>query len=167
MIDLDSIMPDDVYIAMGSNLGDRSANIQGGIESIGLLDSTSVIACASIIETEPVGPGEQGRYLNTVVEIRTSLEPRALLQELLAIEARHGRERSAEIRWGARTLDLDIVLFGDRVVNEPGLSIPHPSMHLRSFVLEPLCELAADLHLPLYQKTPRALLGALEESMNS
>jgi len=155
-------MPDEVYIALGSNLGDRSANIQGGIEAIGLLEATSIIACASIIDTEPVGPGEQGRYLNTVIRIRTSLEPRALLDELLAIEACHGRDRSVEIRWGARTLDLDIVLYGDRVVDEPGLSIPHPSMHLRSFVLEPLCELAANLPLPVYQKTPRALLGALE-----
>jgi len=159
-------MPIEAYIAMGSNLGDRYANIQGGLDAISALKSTTIIRCSTIIETEPVGPGEQGRYLNGVVLVRTGLEARVLLESLLGIEATFGRERTDEQRWGARTLDLDVLIFGDRVIDEPGLRVPHPRLHERSFVLEPLRELSPTLMIPGYQKTPQALLGVLDESLS-
>ncbi len=146
---------------MGSNLGDRHANIQGGLDAIRALDSTTILRCSTIIETEPVGPGEQNQYLNGVCLLATDLEPRMLLESLLKIEASFGRDRAAEPQWGARTLDLDVLIFGDRVINEPGLCIPHPRLHQRLFVLEPLCELAPTMMIPRYEKTPQALLGVL------
>ncbi len=150
---------------MGSNLGDRHAHIQSGLDAIGAIESTTIVRCSSIIETDPVGPGEQGRYLNGVVLVRTGLEPRVLLGSLLAIESALGRDRGREQRWGARTLDLDVLIFGDRVIDEPGMTIPHPRLHQRLFVLGPLCELSPSLMIPGYQKTPRALLGVLEETL--
>ena len=152
----------DAYIAMGSNLGDRHANIQGGLDAIAGLETTQIVQCSTIIETAPIGPGEQGRYLNGVAHIQTGLEPRELLKALLNIEASLGRDRASEIRWGARTLDLDVLVYGDQVIDQPGLEIPHPRLHSRSFVLVPLCEVAPDLMLPKYKKTPRVLLRALE-----
>ncbi len=153
----------DVYIAMGSNLGDRHANIQGGIDAISLLDSTKIIRCSTIISTAPVGPGEQGEYLNGVLQIQTLLKAPDLLEHLLEIEARFGRDRSAGVQWGARTLDLDILIYGDQVIDESGLTIPHPRLHARSFVLLPLVEIAPDLEIPGYKKTSQALLEMLEE----
>ena len=147
---------------MGSNLGDRCAHIQGGLDAIGMIDATAVVCCSTIIETAPVGPGKQGNYLNAVAKITTRLKAGELLAELLAIESRFGRDRSIEERWGARTLDLDILLFGDEIIDLPGLCVPHPRIHERSFVLIPLSEIAADLVLPGYQKTPQELLEAIE-----
>ncbi|PCI09866.1 2-amino-4-hydroxy-6-hydroxymethyldihydropteridine diphosphokinase [bacterium] len=152
----------DAYIALGSNLGDRHANIQGGLDAIALLPSTTVVQCSTIIETDPIGPGDQGCYLNGAVHIETELEPRVLLDSLLKIEARFGRDREKEIRWGARTLDLDVLVYGDLVIDEPGLEIPHPRLHTRSFVLIPMAEIASNLILPRYKKTPQVLLEVLE-----
>jgi 2-amino-4-hydroxy-6-hydroxymethyldihydropteridine diphosphokinase len=157
-------MPIEAYIAMGSNLGDRCANIQGGLDAINGLESTTLLRCSTIIETEPIGPGEQSQYLNGVCLIETDLEPRMLLESLLEIEALFGRDRASEQRWGARTLDLDVLIFGDREIDEPGLTIPHPRLHQRLFVLEPLCELAPRLMIPGYEKTPQAMLGVLGET---
>ena len=153
----------DAYIAMGSNLGDRQRAIAGGLDAIAKLESTSITACSTIIETDPVGPGEQGVYLNAVVHISTALVPRELLNKLMAIEACFGRDRSEGVRWGSRTLDLDILVYGDRVIDEPGLMIPHPRMHTRDFVLIPLCEIAPEIMLPVYEKTPQGLLGVLKD----
>ena len=155
-------MQTDAYIAMGSNLGDRHANIQGGLDAIGALATTKIVQCSTIIETDPVGPGEQLCYLNGVVHARTGLDPMILLNELLAIESRFGRDRASEVRWGSRTLDLDVLIYGDQTIDLPGLTIPHPRLHTRSFVLMPLCDVAGDLVLPVYNKTPRELLGAIE-----
>ena len=152
----------DAYIAMGSNLGDRSANIERGIAAIDGLATTNVVHKSTVIETPPVGPGDQGNYLNGVLHITTNLSPNDLLGALLAIEATLGRDRSSEVRWGARTLDLDLLVYGDQVIDEPGLTIPHPRLHTRSFVLIPLAEIAPDVVLPRYKKTPQALLGVLE-----
>ncbi len=152
----------DAYIAMGSNLGNRHANIQGGLDAISLLASTKIVRCSTIIETDPIGPGKQECYLNGVVHIETDFEPRVLLDALLQIEAGFGRERAKEVRWGSRTLDLDVLVYGDLVIDEPGLEIPHPRLHTRSFVLVPLAEIAPDLMLPGYKKTPQALLEAFE-----
>lgn len=154
-------MRQDAYIALGSNLGDREANIAGAIEAIAQLPDTAVVRCSTIIQTDPVGPEGQGPYLNGVAHIQTSLEPRQLLDQLLAIEARFGRYRAGEQRWGPRTLDLDVLIYADRIIDEPGLSIPHPRLHERAFVLIPLSEIAPDITIPGRKETPRALLGAI------
>ena len=154
-------MHTDTYIAIGSNLGDRERTIESAVRSIGDLDATAVVRVSAIIETEPVGPDGQGPYLNGVLGVRTRMRPRALLDALMEIERAHGRDRDREQRWGARTLDLDLLIYGDEIIDEPGLSVPHPRMHERSFVLIPLCEIAPDLEIPGRKKTPRALLGAL------
>jgi 2-amino-4-hydroxy-6-hydroxymethyldihydropteridine diphosphokinase len=153
----------DVYIAVGSNLGDRRGLIESGIASIDSMASTSVIRVSSLIETEPVGPGTQGAYLNGAAYLKTSLDAKSLLDALLVIEAEHGRDRKKEERWGARKLDLDILVFGDQQINISGLIIPHERMHERSFVLTPLCEIAADLFIPGHKQTPRGMLGVLGE----
>ena len=154
-------MPQDAYIALGSNLGDRQANIDGAIEAIASLPDTTIVRCSTIIQTDPVGPEGQGPYLNGVVHIQTSLPPRELLDELLNIEARFGRDRSNEQRWGPRTLDLDVLVYAAQVIDEPGLCVPHPRLHERLFVLAPLSEIAPDLSIPGIKQTPREMLGAL------
>ncbi len=151
----------DAYIALGSNLGDREANIAGAIDAIAALPETQLVRSSTIIETDPVGPSGQGAYLNGAAWVRTLLEPRALLDALLTIESRFGRDRSREERWGPRTLDLDVLVYADRVIDEPGLSVPHPRLHERAFVLIPLCELAPDLVIPGRKETPREMLGEL------
>lgn len=154
-------MRHDAYIAMGANLGDREAYLAGALRAIGELPDTFVVRCSTIIQTDPVGPPGQGPYLNAVAHVRTSLAPRELLGELLAIESRFGRDRTSEERWGARTLDLDVLIYADRLVDEPGLCIPHPRMHERAFVLIPLAEIAPELEIPGRKETPREMLGAI------
>jgi len=160
-------MQRDAYIAFGSNLGDRFGNIQGGLAALGQTPSIELVEISTIIETLPVGPGSQGTYLNGVVKIKTGLDADKLLETVLQIEAMFGRDRTKEERWGARTLDLDILVFGDEIIEKPGLSIPHPRVHERSFVLIPLAELAPELKLPVYKKTPQELLEAFEENLGS
>ena len=149
------------FIALGSNLGDRSATIA---EALLLIDSTEgidLVNVSSVIETEPVGPPGQGPYLNAVCEAGTVLSARELLERLLSIEAAMGRDRSSGERWGARTLDLDVLLFGERVISEPGLEVPHPRLADRLFVLEPLAEIAPAVLVPGLGRTVRELLDAL------
>ncbi len=132
------------YVALGSNLGDRAAHLEAAIAALRATPGIEVIALSSVRETEPVGGPPQGPYLNAVVALRTELAPRALLERLLEIEAAQGRERGPE-RNAPRTLDLDLLLYGDEKIDEPDLVVPHPRMHERAFVLEPLAELAPDL----------------------
>ncbi len=140
------------YIALGSNLsselGDRPAHIRAAIEALGSVERTTVAACSRVIETDPVGPQDQDRYLNAVAAIDTGLAPQRLLEELLRIERDRGRDRARERRWGPRTLDLDLLLYGDQLLNLPGLVVPHPRMRDRLFVLEPLGQVAPDLVVP-------------------
>ena len=132
----------DVYIALGSNLGDRSAHIHSALTEIQEAGDIRVLQCSSLHETEPVGgPPGQPHFLNAVAELATELEPRELLARLLAIEARHGRVRT--VPNDARTLDLDLLLYRDRVIDEPNLSVPHPRMWERSFVMDPLAEICS------------------------
>lgn len=133
-------------IALGSNLGDRELHLSTAISYMGVLPTTRVIATSSIFETAPVGPQDQGHFLNMAVALQTTLPPRDLLRALLAIETAQGRVRSQ--RWGPRTLDLDILLYGDTIVSEPGLSIPHPHLAQRRFVLEPLAEILPHAIIP-------------------
>jgi 2-amino-4-hydroxy-6-hydroxymethyldihydropteridine diphosphokinase len=130
------------YVGLGSNLGDREQAIRNAAEAIG------ATRLSEIRETEPWGYADQPLFLNAVAEVETELGPRALLDELLDVERRLGRERGGGPRYGPRTIDLDLLLYGDEVIDEPGLTIPHPHLHERRFVLEPLVELDAELVVP-------------------
>lgn len=139
-------------IALGSNLGDRKEHLAAGLRGLASTKGISLSALSRVYETEPVGPAGQGPYLNAVVRVATDLSPRALLERLLEIELHAGRERGQR-RWGPRTLDLDLLLFGDRVIEEDGLSVPHPRLAERFFVLAPLCDIAADERHPVLGRT--------------
>lgn len=136
----------DAFVSLGSNLGDRRAHLEQGLAALAALPRTGCVTVSPLYETDPVGPPPQGPYLNAVVRLRTSLEPRPLLDALLAIERAAGRERGE--RWAARTLDLDLLLYGGRLIDEPGLRVPHPRLAERPFVLEPLRDLAPGLLHP-------------------
>jgi 2-amino-4-hydroxy-6-hydroxymethyldihydropteridine diphosphokinase len=129
-------------VALGSNLGDRVAHLRAGREALSALPGTRLVAASAIEETAPLGGMDQPPYLNQMVLLETDLEPRALLQACQAIERREGRQRSE--RWGARTLDLDIVRFGNRQVKESDLIIPHPELPNRDFWRRELAELSPD-----------------------
>ena len=152
-------------IAFGSNLGDRAGAIHGAVAAIDALPDTEVLARSPLMETAPVGPGVQGAYLNAAALLRTTLPARDLLAHLHAIERAHGRRREAEERWGPRTLDLDLLLYGDEVVEEAGLRVPHPRMHERSFVLDPLCLVAPETMHPVLGRTVRQLREELAGSV--
>ncbi len=150
-------------IGLGSNLGDRLDNLSGAIDALGQVPGITVRQVSSIHETEPVGgPSGQGMFLNAVVEIETSLDPLSLLRVLQDIEARFGRQRS--VHWGERTLDLDLLLFDDRIIDTPELSVPHPRMHTRRFVLEPMLEVAPTALDPVTGRPFAAILADLIES---
>lgn len=153
------------YIAIGSNvtstLGDPAAHVAAAFHALDRLPRTRLTARSSIFSTDPVGPQDQDRYLNAVAQIETTLPPLELLTHMLAIERSRGRDRAHERRWGPRTLDLDLLLYADQVLSLPSLTIPHPRMHERTFVLEPLAELAPDLRIPGRAGTVHELLLAL------
>ena len=133
------------FIAVGSNLEDPEAQVQNAFEELAMLPKTRLARVSSLYRTAPVGYEDQPEFVNAVAEIETALEPRALLDELLAIERRHGRIR--DFANAPRTLDLDIALFEDTKVDEPGLTIPHPRMHERAFVMVPLAEIVPDAEI--------------------
>jgi 2-amino-4-hydroxy-6-hydroxymethyldihydropteridine diphosphokinase len=130
-----------VYVALGSNLGDRAGHLAYARARLAALPRTHLVKQSQVEETAPLGPVPQGPYLNQMVLLETELAPGPLLAELQAIEAERGRERA--MRWGPRTLDLDIVRYGDRVVGERGLTIPHPELPHRDFWLREIAELDA------------------------
>jgi 2-amino-4-hydroxy-6-hydroxymethyldihydropteridine diphosphokinase len=136
------------YIGLGSNLGDREATIRAALEALEAEPGTTVAAVSGLIDTEPVGVVEQPRFLNGVAELDTDLSARTLLAVLLGVEQRFGRKRDASLPQGPRTLDLDLLLYGDEEIDEPGLRVPHPRLHERAFVLGPLAELAPGLEVP-------------------
>ncbi len=133
-----------VYVGLGSNLGDRRQMITSAVEMLRWLSDTRVLRLSSIRETEPVGGPPQGRYLNAVAELKTLLSSSQLLTSFGAIERSLGRAPS-DIRWGPRTVDLDILFYGSSMIAEDSLVVPHPHIWERSFVLEPLAELRPDL----------------------
>ena len=135
------------YVGLGANLGDREATLRRAVALLAEVDGVDVIAVSELRETEPVGVLDQPRFLNGAAAIDTTLEPRALLDALLRIERALGRIRGDE-RWGPRTIDLDLLLHGGAVIDEPGLTVPHARLHERRFVLEPLAELDPDLEIP-------------------
>src|SRR5438132_5073026 len=132
------------YIALGSNLGDRQALLEQALKALREHPAVAVLRVSSVFETEPVGgPAGQGRYLNAAAELETSLAAEELLQALLNVEARLGRVRAE--RFGPRTIDLDLLLYGTLTCESPQLTLPHPRMHEREFVLRPLAEIAPQL----------------------
>jgi 2-amino-4-hydroxy-6-hydroxymethyldihydropteridine diphosphokinase len=143
-----------VYLSLGSNLGDRAATLRAAIAQ--LEPTGRVSAVSSLYETQPQDVPDQPWFLNCVVAIETKKTPRQLLSFILHLEATMGRLRMREK--GPRNIDIDIVLFGEQVLDEQGLKIPHPSMHQRRFVLEPLVEIAAEARHPVLGKTAQELL---------
>ena len=154
-------MPERAYIAIGGNLGDRRAYLQAGIKEIAALPGTHLAAISRAYETQAVGPVAQPDFLNAVLAIETALAPAALLAALLAAEKKHQRQR--RIHWGPRTLDLDLLLYGERTVHSADLTLPHPRMHERRFVLVPLCEIAPRLSHPITGRPFAAYLAALAD----
>jgi 2-amino-4-hydroxy-6-hydroxymethyldihydropteridine diphosphokinase len=150
------------YVGLGSNLGDREHMIWGAIHMLTFSPEVDVAAVSSIRETEPVGQVDQPRFLNAAAAVDTELAPRPLLELLLAIESELGRTRDGP-RFGPRTIDLDLLLYGQETVHEPGLTVPHPRLHERQFALAPLAELDPDLVVP-GQGPVQALLAGLQFS---
>ena len=141
-----------VFIGVGSNQGERLGQISKAVRAVGALERVTLCRMATIIETAPVGGPPQDPYLNTVIEIETSLSPRELLTALKGVERQFGRNLSGA-RWAPRPIDLDVLLYDDRVIDEPALRIPHERMHERRFVLEPLAQLAPDAIHPVLRQT--------------
>ncbi len=147
------------WIGMGANVGDRLGNIRTALAELASLDATTVVRVSSVYDTTPWGVADQRRFLNAVVELSTALSPEDLLSSLGGVEERCGRVRHE--RWGPRTLDLDILLYDDRIVNTKDLVIPHPRLAQRAFVLVPLAELEPELAVPGLDATVIQLLEAL------
>ena len=149
-----------VYIALGSNLEDRELKLKTALEEIA--EVSQIKKRSNIIETEPVGYTNQGKFLNMAIEVETTLSPMELLIKLQEIEHKLGRVR--DIKYGPRTIDLDIIFYEDKIINQPHLQIPHPEMHKRRFVLVPLAEIAPEIIHPVERKTISYLLDECKDS---
>ena len=148
-----------VYVGLGANLGDREATVRRAVELLAATPGIELVAVSTLRETDPVGYADQPRFLNGVAALETELAPRGLLDRLLAVERELGRVRGEGPRFGPRTIDLDLLLYGDEVVEKPGLVVPHPRLTDRQFVLEPLHELDPELTLPDGQRVADLLPG--------
>lgn len=144
------------FLGIGANLGDRADTLTQALVQLNALPDVCVVAASSVYETAPVGVLDQPDFLNAVVQVNTLLSPRALLEVLLATELQFGRKRLK--KWGPRLLDLDILLYEDRVIDETGLAVPHPYLQERAFVLCPLCDLCAEAVHPVLKRSFADLL---------
>jgi 2-amino-4-hydroxy-6-hydroxymethyldihydropteridine diphosphokinase len=135
-----------VFVGLGSNLDDPAGQLQRAIFELAEIPATHLISCSRFYRSAPMGPQDQPRYINAVAKLETSLAPLVLLEQLQLIENAHGRKRT--LHWGARTLDLDLLLYGQQMIDTPRLRVPHPGIKDRNFVLYPLQELAPDLEIP-------------------
>jgi len=149
------------YIGLGSNLDGPEARITSAIKALEQIPGTIVLCCSSLYRSKPLGPRDQPEYINAVVQVDTRLEAQPLLEHLQTVENRQGRVRTQ--RWGPRTLDLDLLLFDDLVVKTDALTLPHPEMHKRAFVLFPLHEIAPEIAIPGHGPV-RDLLSGLDPS---
>ncbi|AXK71961.1 2-amino-4-hydroxy-6-hydroxymethyldihydropteridine diphosphokinase [Lysobacter sp. TY2-98] len=140
--------PVEAYIGLGANIGDAAAAVERAFDRLDQQAGIRVIARSSLYRTPAWGVTEQPDFINAVAEIATTLGPLPLLEALLAVEREAGRDRRAGERWGPRVLDLDVLLYGDAIIEEPGLRVPHPHLHERAFVLVPLAEVAPSKHVP-------------------
>jgi 2-amino-4-hydroxy-6-hydroxymethyldihydropteridine diphosphokinase len=136
------------YVGLGSNLGDREQTLRRALELLAEDPAIDVVAVSSFRETEPWGYADQPRFVNAAAAVDTSLSARALLERLLVVESALGRTRGEGPRYGPRAIDLDLLLYGEERLEEPGLTLPHPRLHERAFVLEPLAELDDRLEVP-------------------
>lgn len=147
------------YVAVGTNLGDRWGHLAAAAAALRATPGVAIVGASRVWDTPPLGP-PQPRYLNAVLALETTLSARALLEALQAIEAAEGRTHAGP-RWGPRTLDLDLLLYGEETIADPGLAVPHPGLGSRRFVLAPLAELAPALVVPGLERTVEALLEAV------
>ena len=154
-----------VYIGLGSNLQNPLQQIKTAINDLQSLAGVTIITVSSLYQSPPMGPADQPDYINAVISLETSLSPHQLLDALQSVEQLHGRERKRH--WGERTLDLDILLYGEQILDDERLKIPHPGMHERAFVLYPLAEIAPDIEIPgrgaLQQILPSCPQGDLQQ----
>jgi 2-amino-4-hydroxy-6-hydroxymethyldihydropteridine diphosphokinase len=150
------------YVGLGANLGDREQNLRRAVELLAAEPGIELVAVSSFRETDPVGYLDQPRFLNGACTVETDLTASELLERLLAVERALGRERGTGPRWGPRAIDLDLLLYGEETVDEPGLTVPHPRLTERSFALEPLVELAPGLRLPDGRAVRDVLRAAVE-----
>jgi len=151
----------DVFLLLGSNLGYRYSYLEKAIKNIEAI--APVIKTSSVYETQSWGKTDAPDYLNQVILLRTNLPAQTILQKVLAIEKQFGRERDE--KWGPRTIDIDILFYGDEIINEPGLQIPHPELHKRRFTLEPLAEIAPNLIHPILNKNILQLKNELKDDL--
>lgn len=155
--------PHEAYIGIGSNLGRRERIVAAALNALQTTKEIDVVKVSSLYETEPVGgPTDQPKYINAVAQLRTSLEPERLLSVCQKIEEALGRKRT--IRWGPRTIDLDLLCYDQEIRAEPELTLPHPLMHERRFVMEPLVEIAPELVHPVLERTAQSILQTLGRS---
>lgn len=136
------------FVGLGGNLGDPEVTLDAALQALDGVQDTRLLRASRLYRTPAWGVEQQPDFINAVVMLETRLGAPALLESLFVIERQHGRVREAEQRWGPRTLDLDLLLYGDAVIDEPGLRVPHPHLHERAFALLPLLEIAADVEIP-------------------
>lgn len=153
------------FIGIGSNMGDKLSFCRRGIAEISRLSDVSITKCSAFYESEPFGINSPSPwFVNAVIEVSTTRDPDSLLKDLLLIETKFGRVREGD-RYAPRTLDLDLLLFGNKIINSESLTIPHPKIHLRRFVLEPLAEIAPDAFHPILKKSASELLNEVNDNL--